>query len=178
MEEMARLLLHDASRYPIPGTVAPKAPVNFVEYSTAEMSAARKEVAKSLSSQTTFPSDIWASYDSVNLDDTSSSSITETLTEFAPLRNKLEKKLTLTLGGYQARQGILSSKIKEVSEVIEQARIDLENYRTLQASERATVALRLNPLVEEVEMLERRERDEQRRFKELTEVRHELASSM
>lgn len=178
LEEMAQLLLHDASRYPIPGTTPPKPPPNFFVFSTAEMAAAREEVAKSLPSQTTFPSDVWASYGDINFNGVSASSISDTLTKFAPLRNKLEKKLALTLGGYQARQGILSSKIKEVSEVIEQARIDLENYRALQASERATVALRLDPLVEEVEILERRERDEQRRFKELSEVRNELVSSV
>lgn len=144
LEEMTQLLLHDASRYPLPNTKPPKSPpANFVEYSTADMAAARAEIAK-LVSQTTITSDIWANLDDVTLENVSSSSVTENLTENAPLSNKLEKKLTLILGGYQARQTILSSKIKEVSDVIEQARIDLENYHILQDSERATVALRLN----------------------------------
>lgn len=179
LKEMAQFVLHDASRYPVSGTAPSKPPVNFVEYSTAEMSAARTEISKYLPSQTTIPSDVWSTYDDDDdsADNVSSSSITETLTKLAPLKNKLEKKLTLTLGGYQSRQGTLGLKIKEVSEVIEQARIDLENYRTLQASERATVALRLNPLVEEVEILERREREGQRRFKELSDTRQELLSS-
>jgi len=69
---------------------------------------------------------------------------------------------------------VLSNKIKEVTAAIEQARIDLEIYRALQAAEQVVAPARVSSLLEEVEILERRERDGQRRYRELSEIKSEL----
>ena len=80
----------------------------------------------------------------------------------------------MTLGGYQSRQHILEAKIKEVTEAIEQARIDLNVYRALPVGEQVSAPATVSSLFEEVEILEKRERDGQRRYKELMETRGEL----
>ena len=177
-EEMARLILHDASRYPLPNTKPPKEPVNFSEYSAEEMAAARAEIDKELppTSIAGFEPELWDSDD--NVDEIPSSAVEAKLTKSAPLGNKLEKKLSLTLGGYQSRQNILSAKIKEVTEAIEQAKIDLAIYQALQVGEQTTAPLRIASLLEEVEILEQRERSGQRRYKELNETRGELLRAM
>ena len=110
----------------------------------------------------------------VDVDSIPTSAIEAKLGKSAPVGNKLEKKLSLTLGGYQSRQGILSGKIKEVTEAIEQARIDLKVYRALQMGEQTTAPSRLSSLTEEVEILEERERKGQKWYKELSKLRGEL----
>ena len=176
-EEMARLILFDASRYPIPDTTTPPtAPTDFVEFSAEEMASARAEIAKEMTSTSLTGFD-WEE-DEVDIDSIPTSAIEAKLGKSAPVGNKLEKKLSLTLGGYQSRQGILSGKLKEVTEAIEQARIDLEVYRALQMGEQATAPLRVSSLLEEVEILEARERDGQRRYKELSELKGELLRSV
>ena len=92
--------------------------------------------------------------------------------------NKLEKKLSLTLGGYQNRQGILGAKIKEVTDAIEESRIALNIYRALQMGEQITAPTRLSSLKEEVEILEARESSGQEKYKSLSGKRAELLRSI
>jgi pre-mRNA-splicing factor CDC5/CEF1 len=180
-QEMTALILHDASRYPLSDTAPPNAAMSdFVEYSPEEMTSAEAEITREVAA----PPSI-AGYDSVWSDDDSDdigyipASIIETkLTAAAPQGNKLEKKLSLTLGGYQARQGALEGKIKEVSEAIEQARIDLLVYRALQSGEEVAAPQRVTSLVEEVEILERREKEGQERYKKLAEMRTDLSRAL
>jgi pre-mRNA-splicing factor CDC5/CEF1 len=120
----------------------------------------------------------WTEFDMTNVDEIPSFVVEQQLTQSAPVGNKLEKKLSLTLGGYQARHGVLVNKVNEVTGAIEQARIDLEVYKALQAGEQVTGPLRVASLLEEVEILERRERDGQRRYKELDVVKKELLQTM
>jgi pre-mRNA-splicing factor CDC5/CEF1 len=171
-EEMARLVIHDASRYPLPD-ISPPASIDFTEFSADEMAFARDEIKKEVHSAIVgFDEETWG--DVTNVDEIPSSVVEDKLIKAAPMGNKLEKNLTLTLGGYQSRHGILVNKVKEVTEAIEQARIDLKVYLALQNGERVTAPLRVASLVEEVEILERREREGQRRFKELDAIRGEL----
>ena len=138
--------------------------------------SSRAEIEKEFSPTSIigFDEETWAEFDTTNVDEIPSSVVEEQLTKEAPVGNKLEKKLSLTLGGYQARHGVLINKVNEVTAAIEQARIDLEVYRALQSGEHVTAPLRVTSLLEEVEILERRERDGQRRFKELNAIRKEL----
>jgi hypothetical protein len=137
------------------------------------MAFARDEIRKEITSPIVgFGEETWG--DATNVDEIPSSAVEDKLIKSAPTGNKLEKNLTLTLGGYQSRHGILMNKVKEVTEAIEQARIDLKVYQALQNGERVTAPLRVASLVEEVEILERREREGQRRFKELDAIRGEL----
>jgi pre-mRNA-splicing factor CDC5/CEF1 len=174
-EEMARLILFDASRYPLPDSTPIIAPDDFMEFSAEEMDSARAEIAKEATSSSSLINfDYEDDEEEVDIESIPTSAIEAKLAKSAPVGNKLEKKLSLTLGGYQNRQGILSGKIKEVTEAIEQARIDLEVYRALQSGEQSIAPLRVSSLMEEVEILEQRERKGQSLYKELNEVKTNL----
>ena len=173
--EMTSLILHDASRYPLPDTVPAPPMSDFVEYSAADMASAQAEIAKERAPPAISGYDsVWSDDEIDDMDSMLPSVIEAKVTSLAPQGNKLEKKLSLTLGGYQARQGTIEGKIREVTEAIEQARIDLQVYRALQAGEQVAAPERVRSLVEEVEILERREREGQERFKKLAEMRAAL----
>lgn len=74
---------------------------------------------------------------------------------------KTEKKLALHLGGYQQRAKMLRQKISEASEALNKATYSLDSFRTLQISEEAAIARRLDGLRSEVEFISRREREAQ-----------------
>jgi pre-mRNA-splicing factor CDC5/CEF1 len=177
-QEMTALILNDASRYPIPDTVPTiNLPMSdFVEYSPKEMASAQAEIAKEVSAPPSILGydSVWSDDEFIDISSIPPSIIEAKLTASAPQGNKLEKKLSLTLGGYQARQGTLEGKIKEVTEAIEQARIDLLVYRSLQSGEEVAAPQRMTSLLEEVEILERREREGQERYKKLVEMRTDL----
>jgi pre-mRNA-splicing factor CDC5/CEF1 len=173
-EEMARLVLYEASLYPL-HDIVPPAPIEFTEFSADEMGRACDEVRQELpTSIIGFDEETWAEFDDTNIDEIPSSAVEDKLIKSAPTGKKLETNLTLTLSGYQSRHSILVKKVKDVTEAIEQARIDLKVYQALQNGERVTAPLRVASLVDEVEILERQEREGQRRFKELDDVRGEL----
>jgi len=174
-EEMARLILFDAARYPLPNAKPVSAPKGLEEYSAEEMASARAEVEKELGEVVSeIDSEEWDEMDEKDVESIPSSAVEAKLKEAAPAGNKLEKKLSLTLGGYLNRQGLLSGKIKEVTDAIEQAMIDLEVYRLLQVREESAAPLRVSSIQEEVENLERRERDGQRKYKELYGLKQQL----
>ncbi|KIY01293.1 pre-mRNA-splicing factor cef1 [Fonsecaea multimorphosa CBS 102226] len=83
--------------------------------------------------------------------------------------NKLEKKLSLHLGGYQARQKTLKQKIATAYEQIEEQRAQLDGFRTLQIGEEGALARRLERLRDEVNFVMRREREAQEEYRELKE---------
>jgi pre-mRNA-splicing factor CDC5/CEF1 len=172
-EEMAKLIVYDASKHPL-STRPPPAPEDFIDISSSEIQAARELIAKELPTEEIpgFESSLFE--EDPDLESIPASVIEAKLTKQAPIDNKLEKKLNLTLGGYANRQGVLSNKIKEVTGAIEQARIDLEIYRALQAAEQVVAPARVSSLLEEVEVLETRERDGQRRYRELSKIKNEL----
>jgi pre-mRNA-splicing factor CDC5/CEF1 len=73
----------------------------------------------------------------------------------------LEKRLALHLGGYQQRAKTLQQKIGEASDALSKATYSLDSFRTLQISEEAAIARRLEGLRSEVEFVSRREREAQ-----------------
>jgi pre-mRNA-splicing factor CDC5/CEF1 len=75
--------------------------------------------------------------------------------------NKLEKKLSLHLGGYQQRQKMLRAKVTEAYEALTTANHTLDAFRTLQIAEEAAIATRLEGLRAEVGFVARREREAQ-----------------
>jgi pre-mRNA-splicing factor CDC5/CEF1 len=75
--------------------------------------------------------------------------------------NKIEKKLGLHLGGYQQRAKLLRQKIGDAAEALEKAKMDLDSARTMQISEQAAIARRLETLRNEVTFVSRRERETQ-----------------
>lgn len=78
---------------------------------------------------------------------------------------KLEKKLTLHLGGYKQRGDMLRKKIGETATELENATNALSAFRILAASEEAAVRNRLASLREEVGFTSRREREAQELYR-------------
>jgi pre-mRNA-splicing factor CDC5/CEF1 len=131
-EEMTRLALYDAAVYPN-STNPPTPPADFVELSTTEQSLANTLIQAEFTNPSTNPS-IWPS-PSPQLTSIPPSALEQNLLSAAPIDNKLEKRLSLLLGGYNSRHAVLSTKVQEVNSAIEQARIDLDVYHALQNGE-------------------------------------------
>ncbi|KAL8807297.1 MAG: hypothetical protein Q9182_000802 [Xanthomendoza sp. 2 TL-2023] len=87
----------------------------------------------------------------------------------AEKNNKLEKKIALLNGGYQARAKMLRQKIVEAAEALETERISLDTFRTLQIAEEAAVPRRLEALREEYVFVQRREREAQEVYRSRVE---------
>ncbi|EJU05578.1 hypothetical protein DACRYDRAFT_20015 [Dacryopinax primogenitus] len=86
---------------------------------------------------------------------------------------KAEKKLTVTLGGYQARFTALSKRVGDGFADLQKTHGDLVNFSQLAAQEGVNGPRRLESLREEVDVLERREKSLQGRYQELDEARRE-----
>lgn len=82
---------------------------------------------------------------------------------------KLEKKLSLHLGGYQKRQKMLRDKIGDAAGALDKARDALAGFRTLAISEDVAVDRRLDALREEVGFMNRREREAQEEYRKAKE---------
>ncbi|PSS16679.1 hypothetical protein M430DRAFT_140952 [Amorphotheca resinae ATCC 22711] len=87
--------------------------------------------------------------------------VQDSIVSAAEKGNKMEKKLALHLGGYQQRAKMLRQKVSEASEALGKATYSLDSFRTLQISEEAAIARRLEGLRSEVEFVSRREREAQ-----------------
>ncbi|KAI0340146.1 hypothetical protein BDW22DRAFT_1431182 [Trametopsis cervina] len=86
---------------------------------------------------------------------------------------KTEKKLNVTLGGYQARSKTLIKRIVDGFEELQKTQIEHESFSLLRSNESATGPVRVSALKEEVEKLERREQTLQGRYAELDSERRE-----
>ncbi|KAK7440277.1 Pre-mRNA-splicing factor cef1 [Stygiomarasmius scandens] len=91
----------------------------------------------------------------------------ETMTQDANKVAKAEKKLGVTLGGYQARSQALSKRITDAFTELQKTQHEYQSFSRLQANETAVGPRRVAALKEEVEHLERRERLLQGRYAEL-----------
>lgn len=78
---------------------------------------------------------------------------------------KLEKKLSLHLGGYQKRQKMLKDKIGEAATALDKASVALSGFKTLAVSEDVAINRRLEALREEVGFVSRREREAQEEYR-------------
>ena len=90
--------------------------------------------------------------------------------------SKLEKKLGVVLGGYQARFRTLSKKVTESFEELQNTQRNYESFSRLRVNESAVGPGRVSALEEEVSKLERREQALQGRYAELDGERRELVS--
>ncbi|KZT03429.1 Cc.Cdc5 protein [Laetiporus sulphureus 93-53] len=86
---------------------------------------------------------------------------------------KTEKKLNVTLGGYQARAGALTKRIGGAFAEMQKLKVDYESFVRLRTNESATGPGRVATLKEEVEKLDRREKILQERYAELDLERRE-----
>ena len=88
-------------------------------------------------------------------------SVQESILASAEEALKVEKKLSLHLGGYQKRSKMLQGKILEADEALRKAVYALEGFKTLAVSEEVTIQRRLDALREEVAFVSKREREAQ-----------------
>ncbi|KAI1376227.1 pre-mRNA splicing factor component-domain-containing protein [Hypoxylon crocopeplum] len=96
-------------------------------------------------------------------------SVQESTMETVEKCAKLEKKLTLHLGGYQQRAKTLRSKMGEAYEALEKAKFALSAFKTLAVSEEIAARSRLESLREEVGYVSRREREAQEAYRQTKE---------
>ncbi|TRM56633.1 pre-mRNA splicing factor component-domain-containing protein [Schizophyllum amplum] len=98
----------------------------------------------------------------------------DAMTKGAGKASKAEKKLTVQLGGYQARHGALSKRVMDAFEGLLHHKIELESFSKLFANEKVAGPRRVAALKEETEYLEGRERRLQGRYAELDTERREV----
>lgn len=79
---------------------------------------------------------------------------------------KIEKKLSVTLGGYQGRAKTLSEKINKAYKEFEQAKLDTEAFGMLYAAEQAAIPARIEKIQTELLAVETRERNLQSEYQE------------
>ncbi|KAH9951419.1 pre-mRNA splicing factor component-domain-containing protein [Amylocystis lapponica] len=97
----------------------------------------------------------------------------EVMSKEASKAAKLEKKLNVTLGGYQARSKTLDQRITDAFGEMEKVKIDHDSFVGLRTNESATGPARVSALKEEVDKLERREKLLQERYAELDTERRD-----
>ncbi|KAF8444791.1 pre-mRNA splicing factor component-domain-containing protein [Boletus edulis BED1] len=102
----------------------------------------------------------------------------EQMSKEASKATKIEKKLGIVLGGYQARNQALAKRVTDAFGELVSGQIDHESFSRLAAHESAAGPRRVETLKEEVEILQRRERLLQERYGELDRERREAASSL
>ncbi|KAI9472091.1 MAG: pre-mRNA splicing factor component-domain-containing protein [Benjaminiella poitrasii] len=102
----------------------------------------------------------------------------QTMIRDATRAGKLENKLDVRLGGYMQRSKTLSAQILEAYEAYEAAQIEYESFVNLQMAERVAIPRRLEALQEEVYKLSSQEQDLQERYKQLSDEKMALLSSV
>ncbi|KAK5199551.1 Pre-mRNA-splicing factor cef1 [Exophiala xenobiotica] len=194
-EEAALLMAQDAQKYPLPGSKVIGKPPRLNTLSDDMIARARQELAAACNEadQQSYVSAVESLYDAGNERDAMPLKFTENTTpeeyqaafkaahknllDAAEAGNKLEKKLGLHLGGYQARQKTLKQKIMTVYSQIEEQRAQLEAFRALQIGEDGALARRLETLRDEVNFVSRREREAQEDYRAARDELRELEAN-
>ena len=86
---------------------------------------------------------------------------------------KAEKKLNVTLGGYQMRSKALIQKATDLFQELQRGHVDYESFSRLRINENAAGPARVESLREEVDKLARREKMLQDRYAELVSERRD-----
>ncbi|PHH53855.1 Pre-mRNA-splicing factor cef-1 [Ceratocystis fimbriata CBS 114723] len=183
--ETSLLVANDLAKYPVPGsTLIGKAPA-LIAILDADLENARmaieaetqplpdREVLRktfdSRNSNTTLLG--LGCYDSDDEDEVDAvvrraiTSIQESLVDEAGRSAKLEKKLSLHLGGYQNRQKTLSANLAKATAAAREASNVLSAMKLLALSEETAINRRLAALREEVSVVSRREREAQEDYR-------------
>ncbi|GAA5854168.1 hypothetical protein JCM8547_008252 [Rhodosporidiobolus lusitaniae] len=87
---------------------------------------------------------------------------------------KMEKRLGQVLGGYVVRSKNLAGKLNEGYDELARTRIELESFARLAMNEEGAMVRRTEALREEVEKLERKERDGQAKFREMLDLKERI----
>ncbi|KAI6033209.1 pre-mRNA splicing factor component-domain-containing protein [Pisolithus orientalis] len=100
----------------------------------------------------------------------------EQMTKEDSKTSKIEKKLGITLGGYQVRSKALVERLTDAFDELVKTKLDYESFARLASSEAVAGPRRLESLKEEVDVLARRERLLQERYAELERARRDAES--
>ncbi|KAF8876028.1 Cc.Cdc5 protein [Gymnopilus junonius] len=100
----------------------------------------------------------------------------ELMMKEATKAGKMEKKLGITLGGYQQRAVALANRITTAFEEMLKTKVEHDSFSHLRAHETAVGPQRIASLREEVQSLEHREKMLQMRYSELTAEKQESES--
>ena len=187
VREMASLIANDVRKFPVPGAKIEGRAPKLEKLGDDWLAKARAEIEEEINAeeQQKWQEAFESSWDSVHrssslpgLDiydkDTEVQvqrmtavfdNVQEALFKTAEQDSKLEKKISLHFGGYQARAKTLRAKIVEASEALEKAKFDLDSFRTLQISEDAAISSRLEGARDEVTLVTRRERETQELYR-------------
>lgn len=91
---------------------------------------------------------------------------------------KIEKKLKILLGGYQARAQALSKQLQDTYDQIEQNHLALSTFKFLAEQEKVAIPKRLESLTEDVKRQMEREKDLQAKYASLRDELEELKRSL
>ena len=89
---------------------------------------------------------------------------------------KVEKKLGTILGGYQARSKALAGKLATAIDDLRESTLQLDCFNRLADNEEGAIPRRLEILQKEVRDLERREKEGQNKYTELSQEKRDLTS--
>ncbi|KAK4134689.1 hypothetical protein BT67DRAFT_421420 [Trichocladium antarcticum] len=183
--EAALLMVHDATRYPLPGAAPSAKSAELAQIDDTALAEARLQVLLEMKDQLR-PEEVHAAWnkentnslllglgcyddddeeDQVSVMKTALDSAIETLIASAEKGNKLEKKLNLHLGGYKNRAEMLRKKVGEAHGALEKARDALAGFQVLRTSEEEAIRRRLAALRAEVAFVSTREREAQELYR-------------
>ena len=91
------------------------------------------------------------------------------MTSDAARAAKSEKKLSVVLGGYQARSKVLAAKLVQANDEVREANMQYLSFQRLAENEESAIPRRLEGLKKEVRDLERIEREGQMRYRTMNE---------
>ncbi|PIA15433.1 hypothetical protein COEREDRAFT_81986 [Coemansia reversa NRRL 1564] len=102
----------------------------------------------------------------------------ELMAEQASRATKVERKLGVALGGYQARSKALCEKIQTAYKKFEQTKLDTKAFADLHTSEKAIIPARIEKAQSELNKVEARETQLQEEYQTLLERRDKLAAEL
>ncbi|RGB32232.1 pre-mRNA splicing factor component-domain-containing protein [Rhizophagus diaphanus] len=184
--EMIQLLNHDAIMYPVHGSkiVGKDVDESFEEFSDDLMDKARQAIEEELAiNNFTIPEpddshdDMWHLLHENAETDNSQKQLEinrNIMVKDTTKAAKLEKKLNITLAGYLTRSRTLSKKITEIFEEIDQAKIELNSFQSLNISEKNAIPRRIEAIQNEVDYLSKRESELQQRYSQLSIEKQDL----
>ncbi|KAI8057057.1 pre-mRNA splicing factor component-domain-containing protein [Syncephalis plumigaleata] len=195
-EEMLRMIRHDAVHHPVPGTVSVTNVDGDLEVLDDQyMTMARQIVAEEMEQQQQqHPYNVdeimarWeelrdavkqelstklSKKDAIKEEQQRFDVLKQAMMKEASRAAKVEKKLNITLGGYQARSRALRKQVSETHKELDQVSLELASFDALRLSETGAIPRRIEQLQEEVDMLAKRETTLQQRYASLARERDE-----
>ncbi|RFU77276.1 pre-mrna-splicing factor cef-1 [Trichoderma arundinaceum] len=187
--ETATLMAHDAAKFPLNGSQVKGTLPHLPQIDDGSLTDARLRI---LSETKPLPSfeDIQAVFESRARGDSlllglgcyndedgeqdaamraAFDAVQDTIMTSAEEDAKVEKKLTLHLGGYQKRQKMLKDKVSDAADALDKAKVALSGFKTLAISEDVAINRRLESLRDEVNFISRREREAQEEYQKAKE---------